>query len=112
MTKPFPMDDWSVPPYVLGSKRSVTELDPDYPLLPYGKDSKRTLVAKAILSKEGVRQVRFLPAWINTKYQPEVLQQGDARFMDMVNYMDWASEGFNHCFRVEGNDVIVESDEE
>jgi poly-gamma-glutamate synthesis protein (capsule biosynthesis protein) len=111
MTKPFPMEDWNVPPYVLGSKRSVTELDPDYPLLPYGKDSKRTLLAKAILTKEGVTQVGFLPAWINTKYQPEILRRDDPRFQDQVDYMEWASEGFNHRFRIEGDEVIVESED-
>jgi poly-gamma-glutamate synthesis protein (capsule biosynthesis protein) len=111
MTKPFPMDDWSVPPYVLGSKRSVTELDPNYPLLPYGTDSKRTLMAKAILTKEGVKQVSFVPMMINTSYQPEVLHQGDPRFDDQVRYLDWASEGFSHEFRVVGDDVIIESGE-
>jgi hypothetical protein len=48
---------------------------------------------------------------INTSYQPEVLHQGDPRFDDQVRYMDWASEGFSHNFRVVGDDVIVESGE-
>jgi poly-gamma-glutamate synthesis protein (capsule biosynthesis protein) len=109
MTKPFPMDDWSVPPYVLGSKRSVTYLDPDYPLLPYGTDSKRTLMAKAVLTKDGVKEVRFVPMMINTNYQPEVLRKGDPRFDDAVRYMDWASEGLDHRFVVDGDDVVVEA---
>ena len=109
MTKPFPMDDWKVPPYVLGSKSSVTHLDPEYPLLPYGTDAKRTLMAKAVLTKDGVQQVGFVPMIINKQYQPEVLFQGDPRFDDAVRYMDWASEGFDHKFVLDGDDVRVES---
>ena len=39
----------------------------------------------------------------------EVLRKGDARFDDMVRYMDWASEGLDHRFVVDGDDVVVEA---
>ena len=37
-------------------------------------------MAKAILTKQGVKEVYFLPMMIDTKYRPEVLRNGDPRF--------------------------------
>lgn len=82
-------------------------LDPDYPHLPYGTDAKRSLVAKAFLSRSGVSQVSFLPALIDHELRPEILRHGDTRFADMVRYMDWASEGHAHRFTVAGDEVTV-----
>ena len=81
-------------------------LDPAYPRMPYGVDGKRSLIAKAVISKEGVR-TSFLPTLIDTQLRPEILHPSDPRFDDMVQYMDWASEGFSHRFAVEGNEVAI-----
>jgi poly-gamma-glutamate capsule biosynthesis protein CapA/YwtB (metallophosphatase superfamily) len=81
-------------------------LDPAYPRMPYGVDGKRSLIAKAVISKEGVR-TSFLPTLIDTQLRPEILHASDPRFDDMVQYMDWASEGFSHRFAVEGNEVAI-----
>jgi capsule synthesis protein PGA_cap len=109
MTKPKPSFRWDEEPWKVGALRNYTDQDPDYPLLPYGKDAKRTLMAKAIFSKDGVRRVSFIPMLIDTKYRPEVLLNGDARFDDAVRYLEWASEGFDHKFTVEGDEIIVEA---
>ena len=108
MTKPFPSAAWKETPWVHGALRNHADQDPEYPLLPYGTNAKRTLLAKAILSKEGVKRVSFLPMMIDKLYRPEVLHKGDPRFEDMVRYMEWTSEGFNHQFTVEGDEVRVE----
>lgn len=89
------------------TKRYGTVLDPDYPHLAYGTDGKRSLIAKAVLSREGVRKVSFLPVLIDKQLRPEILHRGDPRFDDAVNFMDWASEEFDHKFAVEGDEVIV-----
>jgi poly-gamma-glutamate capsule biosynthesis protein CapA/YwtB (metallophosphatase superfamily) len=81
-------------------------LDPAYPNMPYGVDGKRSLVAKAIISKDGIR-TSFLPALIDTRLRPEFLHHGDPRFDDMVRFMEWASEGFTHSFEVTGDEVLV-----
>lgn len=88
-------------------KRFGTVLDPEYPNLPYGTDAKRSLIAKAVVSKTGVERVSFLPVLIDKKLRPEVLLASDARFDDAVKYMNWATEEFKHEFRVEGNEVVV-----
>lgn len=110
MTKPFPSQAWSEAPWAHGALRNHTDQDPDYPLLPYGRDAKRSLLAKAVLTKAGVKRVSFLPMIIDTLYRPEVLRRDDPRFDDMMRYMDWASVGFDHAFAVDGDEVIVTED--
>jgi poly-gamma-glutamate capsule biosynthesis protein CapA/YwtB (metallophosphatase superfamily) len=82
------------------------KLDPDYARMPYGVDGKRSLVAKAVISRQGIR-TSFLPALIDTRLRPEILHAGDPRFDDMVRYMEWASEGFAHRFTVAGDEVAI-----
>jgi poly-gamma-glutamate synthesis protein (capsule biosynthesis protein) len=82
-------------------------LDPDYPHLPYGTDAKRSLLAKAVMSKTAPTRTSFLPIIIVRNLRPEILQAGDPRFVDMLSYMEWASEGFPHRFRVESNEVTI-----
>lgn len=107
MTKPGRSHKWNEKPWVHGALLNHTDQDPEMPLLPYGKDAKRTLMAKAILTKGGVKEVSFLPMMIDKLYRPEVLKNGDPRFDDMVRYMDWASEGFDHRFTVVGDEVKI-----
>ena len=95
-------------PWVHGAWRNHADPDPNYPLMSSaGPDGKRTLLAKAILAKDGVKGVSYLPMMIDQQYRPEVLRNGDARFDDIVRYMEWASEGFDHRFKVEGDEVVI-----
>ena len=82
-------------------------LDPDYPHLSYGSDAKRSLIAKAVLARDGVKRVSFLPVLIDKQLRPEVLRRGDPRFDDALRFMEWVSEGFDHRFTVEGDEVLV-----
>jgi poly-gamma-glutamate synthesis protein (capsule biosynthesis protein) len=82
-------------------------MDPDYPHLAYGSDAKRSLIAKAVLGRDGVKRTSFLPVVIDKKLRPEVLRGGDARFHDAVRFMEWVSEGFDHRFTIEGDEVVV-----
>lgn len=84
-------------------------LDPDYLHLAYGADAKRSLIARAVLTPEGTQRVSFLPVLIDRKLRPEVLRAGDPRFADALRYMEWASEGFEHVFRLEGDEVLIET---
>lgn len=94
-------------PWAHGALRNYSDVDPDYPLMPYGRDAKRTLLVKATLSAEGVKRISFLPMMVDRQYRPEVLRQHDERFQDIVSYMEWVSEGFDHKFTVEGDEVLI-----
>jgi len=88
-------------------KRYAVTMDPDYPHLSYGSDAKRSLIAKAVLSRDGAQRVSFLPVLIDKQLRPEVLRKGDPRFDDALRFMEWVSEGFDHQFTVEGDEIIV-----
>jgi len=88
-------------------KRYGVTLDPDFPHLSYGSDARRSLIAKAVLARDGVKRVSFLPVLIDKQLRPEVLRGGDPRFDDAVRFMEWVSEDFDHRFTVEGDEVLV-----
>ena len=83
--------------------------DPEYPRLSMGRESKRSLIAKAVLSREGVKKVSFLPVQIDKLSRPEVLKRNDPRFDDAVKFMNWVSEGYDHKFTVEGDEVVIKN---
>jgi poly-gamma-glutamate synthesis protein (capsule biosynthesis protein) len=89
------------------AKMFGVEMDPEYPNLPSSRDAKRSLIAKAEISREGVKRVSFLPVLIDKQMRPEVLRNGDARFDDAIQFMRWVSEGFSHNFAIDGNEVVV-----
>jgi poly-gamma-glutamate synthesis protein (capsule biosynthesis protein) len=82
-------------------------MDPEYPHLAYGADAKRSLIAKAVLARGGVKRASFLPVLIDRQLRPEVLRAGDPRFNDSLRFMGWVSEGFDHRFTVEGDEVLI-----
>jgi poly-gamma-glutamate synthesis protein (capsule biosynthesis protein) len=107
MTKPFAAPAWSEPAWTHGAVRNHTDLDPEYPFMPYGKACTLSLLAKAQVSKEGVSRVSFLPMKFDKRYRPEVLRQQDPRFANVLAYMEWASQDMPHRFTVESNEVVV-----
>ena len=88
-------------------KNYGVSLDPDYPHLPYGTDAKRSLIAKAVFSAGAPARTAFLPVMIDPELRPEILRTGDPRFTDMLQYMEWASEGFAHRFAIEGDEIAI-----
>src|SRR5262249_12020963 len=75
-------------------------LTPKGPYL-FPTDRRKTMIAKAVFSKQGVERVSFLPAFINGQAQPEVMQPGSARFTEIVDFLEWISDCHPHKFRIE-----------
>jgi hypothetical protein len=88
--------DWK-PPY------------PDYPAFPFPPDSRKTLIAKCVISGNQIRKVSFLPTLINKQAEPEILTAGDQRFKQIVKYMKDISrdQGLTTKFVVEGDEVVI-----
>lgn len=107
MTKTFPAPSWKEAPWMHGAVRNHADMDPDYPLMPYGRDSTKSLLAKAVITEKGIQRVSFLPMMIDRQYRPETLRAGDPRFAEVLRYMEWVSDGFEHRFTVEGDEVVV-----
>lgn len=107
MTKPFEAPSWHEPAWQQGTIRNHADLDPQYPLMPYGKDCTKALLVKAMATRQGIQRVSFLPMGFDARYRPQTLQRDDPRFAEIVNYMHWASQDMPHRFNVEGDEVMV-----
>lgn len=107
MTKPFEAPSWHEPAWQHGAIRNHADLDPKYPLMPYGRDCTKALLVKVAASKKGVQRVSFVPLGFDARYRPQPLRQDDPRFADIVNYMEWASEDMPHQFSVQGDEILV-----
>jgi len=92
-------------------RRYGVTMDPDHPL-PYGTDGKRSLIAKALISRHGVERTSFFPALIDRELRPEILKSGDPRFAEAVKWFDWVSEDFDHRFEAAGDEVVISAQQE
>jgi poly-gamma-glutamate capsule biosynthesis protein CapA/YwtB (metallophosphatase superfamily) len=82
------------------------EADPEYPMPP---DTRKTVLVKCVISGTTLERVSFLPAYLNTHAEPEVLTSEDARFMEVVRYMEeiTRNQGFDTQFTLDGNEVVI-----
>lgn len=106
MTKPFPAPSWSEPAWAHGAIRNHMDLDPDYPFMPYGADSRFALLARVYFSKQDVR-ASFVPIHFDQRYRPTAPSSTDPQFAAILEYMEWASVDLPHTFRVENDEVVV-----
>jgi poly-gamma-glutamate capsule biosynthesis protein CapA/YwtB (metallophosphatase superfamily) len=90
-----------------GLSRFGIELDPEYPRLPFGRDSQRSLIARLTVGKTGIQRSSFVPVRADRKLRPEVLRAGDPRAEEAVQYIEKASAGFDHVFQRDGDEIEV-----
>jgi poly-gamma-glutamate synthesis protein (capsule biosynthesis protein) len=107
MTKGFPAPSWSEPAWAHGAVRNHTDLDPAFPLMPYGKACTLSLLAKAVVTRKGIQGVSFLPMAMDAANCPQILKRGDPKFTEVLEYLEWASEDMPHRFQVDGDEVLV-----
>lgn len=83
--------------------------DPDYPTYYLPPDSRKTIIAKCVISNGEIKSVSFLPTYINKQSQPEVLTVEDERFGQVVRYMEEITrdQGFNTKYVIEGDEVLI-----
>ena len=83
--------------------------DPDYPTYYLPPDSRKTIIAKCVISNGEIKSVSFLPTYINKQSQPEVLSVEDQRFGQVVRYMEEITrdQGFNTKYVIEGDEVLI-----
>jgi poly-gamma-glutamate capsule biosynthesis protein CapA/YwtB (metallophosphatase superfamily) len=84
------------------------EADPEYPMPP---DTRKTILVKCVLSEKTIEKVSFLPAYLTTMAEPELLPSGDKRFEEVIKYIEeiTRSQGFDTQFMLDGNEVIVQN---
>ncbi|MBI4189036.1 MAG: CapA family protein [Betaproteobacteria bacterium] len=70
---------------------------------------RKTMVPKIVMSRKGIEKVSFLPAFINHKAQPYAVTRDDPKFDEILKWTEWVSDQHPHKFRVEGNEIAVET---
>jgi len=68
-----------------------------------------TMVPKISIGKKGVERVAFLPCYINARAQPYAVKADDPKFSEILKFTEWVSDQHPHKFRVEGNEVVVDT---
>ncbi|MFC1987449.1 CapA family protein [Chloroflexota bacterium] len=83
--------------------------DPEYPDYTYPFDSRKSLVAKCLISNKKVEKVSYLPVMINPHAQPEILPRSDKRSSEVFDYIEWCcrDQGLDTRFSWEGDEVVV-----
>lgn len=83
--------------------------DPEYPTYFMPRDSRKTIIAKCVISNKQIKSVSFLPTYINKISQPEVLSADDPRFFEVVDYMEGITrdQGLDTKFIVRGDEVVI-----
>jgi hypothetical protein len=88
--------DWN-PPY------------PDYPSYPFPSDSRKTILAKCVISNRKINKVSFLPVIINKQGEPEILASGDKRFGEVAGYIEEITrdQGLDTNYTIDGDEVTI-----
>ncbi|HEY31834.1 MAG TPA: CapA family protein [Dehalococcoidia bacterium] len=84
--------------------------DPEYPTYFLPPDSRKTMIAKCVISNKEIKSVSFLPTYINKQSQPEILSSQDERFDEVVGYMEEITrdQGLNAKYVIEGDEVLIQ----
>jgi poly-gamma-glutamate capsule biosynthesis protein CapA/YwtB (metallophosphatase superfamily) len=80
----------------------------DYPLPP---ETRNSFVAKCIISDGNIMRVSFLPVYLTTRSEPEILKTTDERFKDVVQYIQEITnnQGLETVFVLEGEEVVIKT---
>ncbi|MBI4330846.1 MAG: CapA family protein [Chloroflexi bacterium] len=100
---------WTAKPGSQARKIYKVKEDPEYPNYPYPADSRKTIIAKCVISNRKIERVSFLPVLINKQTQPEVMRPEDKGFYEVLSYIDDISkdQGMETKLSVEGDEVVV-----
>jgi poly-gamma-glutamate capsule biosynthesis protein CapA/YwtB (metallophosphatase superfamily) len=109
----FMTKEWAEIPGVKELRRTLNPAwnppYPDYPSFPFPPDSRKTIIAKGIISNKAISKVSFLPVYINNGGEPEILVSADERFGEILGYVKEISsdQGLNTGYTVDGDEVVI-----
>ena len=110
----FMTKEWAEIPSVKEIRRSLNpDWNPPYPeylSYPFPPDSRKTIIAKFVISDKTISKMSFLPAYINKKGEPEILISKEDRFGEVLRYMKEISidQGLRTEFTIDGNEVVID----
>ncbi len=86
------------------------EIEPEWgKIYPYPVDSRKTVIAKAVISSGKVERVSFLPSIIDKRAMPRILSPKDQDFYEVLKYIEAIShsQGLETSFDIDGEEVVV-----
>ncbi len=85
--------------------------DPEYVDYAFPVDSRKTMIAKCIISGKKIEKVSFIPVYIKKNAQPEVLSPQDKRFGEVISYMKEVTEsqGLNAKYQTDNDEVLIQT---
>lgn len=92
--------DWDIP-----------EIIKEYPAYPFPVDSRKSVVAKLSLGRNGVSKITCVPLYILPDASPETLKRSDPRAREVFDYLKeiTENENLNAKFSWDGDEILVES---
>jgi len=74
-------------------------------------DSRKTIIAKAVISNKEIERASYIPVMINKNSQPEILPKSDKRSDEIYQYMEWVcrDQKLPTRFLWDGNEVVIET---
>ncbi len=82
---------------------------PPHGMYQFPTHCRKTMLAKAVISKQGIERVSFLPLFINNMAQPYAVAPEDPKFQEIVEWTEWVSDQHPHKFRIQGSEVVVDT---
>lgn len=73
-------------------------------------ETRRTMIARCRIRGRSIQDVSVLPAYINERAEPEILDSTDVRFREVLQYLEaiTASEGLNAKFQPEDSAIRIQ----
>jgi len=83
--------------------------DPEYPDYDMPVDSRKSIIAKCIISDRRIDSVSYLPVMINGRAQPEVLRRDDKRSSEVFEYINWSchNQGLDTKFSWDRDEIVI-----
>jgi len=83
--------------------------EPGYEKHIFQKDALKTMIAKAYIKENKIKKVTYVPAYINSNLEPEVLTRESEKGKEVFNYVKSISENqdLNVKFTWEGDEVLI-----
>jgi hypothetical protein len=75
----------------------------------YRRQVRSTLIVKAIIEDGKIKQVSYIPCYLNEKLEPEIVTRSDARGQEVYNYVEdiSRSESLPVHFSWDGDEVLI-----
>ncbi len=101
--------------YQSARHREIEELNPKWDQkseCPLPPETRKSMIIKCVTARRRIRRISFLPVYISAGSEPEILNAGDERFEDVVQYVDeiTKNQGIHTRFVREDDEVVIKTE--